>query len=119
MKSMARFTGLLLALIGLSGWALAQAHQTAADRRALLISATLAATVQIMTFGLIKLLGRQNMLIGWVLGAILRGTILALYGIVIARLFGLPLTAALVSFAVFLFVSMLLESLLLAYESRR
>lgn len=118
MKSMARFTGLLLALIGISGWALAQAYETAADRRALIISAILAATVQIMTFGLIKLLGKQNMLIGWVLGAILRGTLLALYGIVIIKLVGLPQTAALVSFAVFLFLSMLLESLLLAHESR-
>ena len=70
-----------------------------------------------MTFGLIKLLGKQNMLIGWVLGAILRGTMLALYGIVLVKLLGLPPTAALVSFAVFLFTSMLLESLLLAYES--
>jgi hypothetical protein len=119
MKSMARFTGLLLALIGISGWALSQAYDTAAERQALIISAILAATVQVMTFGLIKLLGRQNMLIGWVLGAIFRGTILALYGIVLVKLFGLPQVAALVSFAVFLFVSMLLESTLLAYESRQ
>lgn len=118
MKSMARFTGLLLALIGISGWALAQAYGTEADRRALIISAILAATVQIMTFGLIKLLGKNNMLIGWVLGAIFRGTIFALYAILIVKLFALPQTAALVSFAVFLFASMLLESTLLAYESR-
>lgn len=114
---MARFALLNIALIGVSAWILSLAYDTAADRQALISSAILAATVQIMTFGLIKLLGKQNMLIGWVLGAVLRGTILALYGIVLVRLLGLPLTAALVSFAVFLFASMLLESLLLAYES--
>jgi hypothetical protein len=117
MKSMARFALLLTALIGISGWALSLAYRTEADRQALVTSAILAAVVQVMTFGLIKLLGRQNMLIGWVLGAILRGTMLALYGIVLVKLLGLPPTAALVSFAVFLFTSMLLESLLLAYES--
>lgn len=117
MKSMARFALLLAALTGISGWALSLAYDTDADRRALLTSAILSVTVQMTTFGLIKLLGRQNMLIGWVLGAILRGTMLALYGIVLVKLLGLPQTAALVSFAVFLFTSMLLESLLLAYES--
>ena len=117
MKSMARFALLLAALIGISGWALSIAYTTEADRRAIVTSAILAALVQVMTFGLIKLLGKQNMLVGWVLGAILRGTMLALYGIVLVKLLGLPPTAALVSFAVFLFTSMLLESLLLAYES--
>lgn len=117
MKSMARFALLNIALIGVSGWLLSLAYDTAADRRALISSAILAATVQVLTFGLIKLLGRQNMLIGWVLGAVFRGTILALYGIALVQLLGLPQTAALVSFAVFLFASMLLESLLLAYES--
>ena len=117
MKSMARFTLLLVALIGISGWLLSLAFTTAPDRQALVTSAILAVTVQMMTFGLIRILGKQNMLVGWGMGAILRGTMLALYGFVLIRLFGLPITAALVSFAVFLFVSMLLESLLLAYES--
>lgn len=117
MKSMARSAALLVALIGITGWLFSLAYTTAADRKAILVSAILASVVQIFAFGLIRVLGKRNALIGWVIGAILRGTILALYGILIVKLLGLPPTAALVSFAVFLFASMLLESLLLAYES--
>jgi hypothetical protein len=117
MKSMARSAALLVALIGITGWLLSLAYTTEADRKALLVSAVLAAAVQILAFGLVRLLGKRNALVGWVIGAILRGTMLALYGIVMVKLLDLPPTAALVSFAVFLFASMLLESLLLAYES--
>ena len=117
MKSMARSAALLVALIVIAGWLLSLAYRTEADRKALMVSAVLAAAVQIFAFGLIRLLGKRNALIGWVIGAILRGTMLALYAILIVKLLGLPPTAALVSFAVFLFASMLLESLLLAYES--
>jgi hypothetical protein len=38
-----------------------------------------------------------------------------LYGLLFAKLLGLPLAAALTSFAVFLFASMLLETFLISY----
>jgi hypothetical protein len=38
-----------------------------------------------------------------------------LYALVIAKMLALPLSAALVSFVVFLFVSMLLETTLISY----
>ncbi len=117
MKEMARSALLLVALIALTAWMLSFAFRTDAERHALLVSGVLATAVQLTAFGITRLLGRQNALVGWGMGAIMRGTVLALYGFIFAGLLGLPLTAALVSFAVFLFASMLLESLLLAYES--
>lgn len=117
MKAMARSALLLVALIALLGWILSLGFRTEAERQALLVSAGLAVMVQMATFGLVRLGGRRNALAFWGMGAILRGTVLVLYGLFVARFIGLPLTAALVSFAVFLFASMLLESLLLAYES--
>ncbi len=117
MKEMARSALLLVALIALTGWMLSFAFRTDAERHALLVSGALATVVQLTAFGITRLLGRQNALVGWGMGAIMRGTVLALYGFIFARLLDLPQTAALVSFAVFLFASMLLESLLLAYES--
>lgn len=117
MRAMARSALLLVALVTLLGWLLSLVFQSAADRHALLVSGCLAVTVQLAAFGLIRWAGRRNALTGWGMGAILRGTVLVVYGLFLARMLGLPMTAALTSFAVFLFVSMLLESLLLAYES--
>ena len=115
--AMARSALLLVALIAVLGWLMSLVFQTAADRHALLVSGCLAVTVQLAAFGVVRLAGRRNAHAGWLMGTILRGTLLALYGLFLARMLGLPLTAALTSFAVFLFVSMLLESLLLANES--
>ena len=114
---MARFGVLLVALIGLITWLLSLVFQTGSERNALFTSAILAVVVQIATFGIIKLLGKSNTLVAWGMGAILRGAVLAVYGLIFVRLLQLPATAALISFAVFLFASMLLESLLLVYES--
>ena len=118
MISMVRFGILLVALIAITGWILSLGFTSPAERQALIVSAILAAVVQMGTFWLALVTRRRNALLaGWGMGAILRGTILVLYGLVIARLFGLPLAAALTSFAVFLFASMLLESFLIAYAS--
>ena len=118
MTSMARFAFMLVALIAALGWALSLAYKTGPERHALLVSGVLVAAVQIVTFGIVQMAGRRNAaLAGWGLGTVLRGITLVLYGLVFARLFGLPLTAALVSFAVFLFASMLLEIFLISYAS--
>ena len=115
---MARFAAALIALIAVTGWLLSLGFKTPADRNALLVSGFLAVIVQMGTFALAEVARRRNALLaGWGIGAILRGTVLVLYGLLFARLMGLPLAAALTSFAVFLFVSMLLESILIAYAS--
>ena len=114
---MARSALLLVALIAITGWLLSLGFKTEVERNAVLTSGILATAVQLVAFGITRLVGRRNALVGWGMGAIMRGTVLALYGFVFIGFLGLPLTPALVSFAVFLFASMLLESLLLAYES--
>lgn len=116
MKRVARFAAITASLLGVTFWLLSLGFNTSEERRALAVSAALAAMVQLAAFGMIEWFGRENALVGWGLGAILRGTVLLLYGFIFAQMLGLPLAAALVGFAVFLFVSMLLESLLLAYD---
>lgn len=117
MKSAARSALLLVALIGITGWLLSFWFRSDADRHALLVSGCLAAIVQLAAFGLVHMAGRRNALAAWGLGTIFRGTVLALYGFFLVKMLALPRTAALVSFAVFLFVSMLLESLMMAYDA--
>jgi len=116
-KAMARSAGLMIALVALTGFALSLVFRTDAERTAIIISGLLAVVVQLTAFGVTRSFGRQNALVGYAMGAVMRGTVLALYGFMFVRMLDLPPTAALVSFAVFLFSSMLLESLLLAYES--
>ena len=114
---MARFAALLVGLFAVTGWLLSMGFKTDAERHAILVSACLAAAVQLATFGLIQLLGPRNSLVGWGMGIVIRGTVLVLFGLFLAKMLGLPLAAALVSFAVFLFVSMLLESYLISNAS--
>ena len=114
---MVRFAGLLVALLAVTGWILSMGFKIDADRHAILVSASLAGAVQLATFGLIQLVGPRHALAGWGMGVIVRGTVLVLYGLLLARMLGLALPAALVSFAVFLFVSMLLESYLISNAS--
>jgi hypothetical protein len=115
-KWTARFAISLLALFLITGWILSLWFGSAAERHALLVSGILAAAIQVATFLLAIITRRQNhLLVGWGLGIIIRFTFLVLYGLFLAKALGLPLAAALVSFALFLFVSMLLETILISY----
>jgi hypothetical protein len=113
-KATARSLILTIALIAVTYLALSFWFSSPADRHALLVSAILAAIVQTAAFSLLHMAGRTNALIAWGLGSVFRGTVLILYGFFLAKMIHLPLTPALLSFAVFLFVSMLLESVLIA-----
>ncbi|HEX2722414.1 MAG TPA: hypothetical protein VHM24_05815 [Gemmatimonadaceae bacterium] len=117
MKAIARFAIMLVALFVLTGWLLTFWFTNESDRHAVIVSASLAAAVQLATYGIVLLAGPRNALAAWGMGIIIRGTVLVLYGLVLAKLLGLPLAASLVSFAVFLFVSMLLESFLISNAS--
>ena len=115
---MARFGILLVALIAVTGWILAKGFTTDAERHAIIVSGIVAGSVQLVAYAFIVISRKRNaVLAGWGIGIVLRTITLMLYGLVFAKLLGLPLTAALTSFAVFLFASMLLESFLIAYAS--
>ncbi len=118
MKTMARFTLMLVALIATTGFLLALVFKTPADHNALLVSAVIAGVVQLAGFAIIQVMGQRHLLVAWGMGALLRFGFLVLYGVFLAKMLGLPLTAALVSFAVFLFLSMLLETFVISYAAR-
>jgi hypothetical protein len=58
----------------------------------------------------------RNLMLGWGIGAVLRVVVLAVYALLIVPALGLPGAAALVSLVTFMFLSMLIEPLLLAYD---
>lgn len=116
MKAGAWFALATLALIAISYPLLRMGFASTHEAEAVRMSALLALVVQVVTFAIARLMARRNMMVGWGVGSALRLLALTLYAFLIAPSLGLPLSAALVSLAVFLFLSMLIEPLLLAYD---
>ncbi|MDQ2767977.1 MAG: hypothetical protein M3Y30_12575, partial [Gemmatimonadota bacterium] len=113
MKKIAIFIIASAALIALAAWLLTIAFPTAQDRHAIVVSAGIAYVAQLLSFVIVRAWAATNVVAGWGLGMLLRFVVLALYALVFAKALGLPLTSALVSLAVFFFVSTLLEPVLL------
>ena len=103
-----------LAVIALVGALLALVFRTAADHRAILTSAGVAWVVQLLAFATARTAPRNRVMQAWVLGAVLRFSVLLAYALLALRPLGLPATAALISLAAFFFVSTLLETRLLS-----
>jgi hypothetical protein len=116
MKATASFALATLALIALSYPLLRMGFASTHEAQAVRMSAVLALAVQLATFAIARLMARRNMIVGWGIGAALRLLALTVYALLVAPSLGLPRSAALVSLAVFLFLSMLIEPLLLAYD---
>jgi hypothetical protein len=113
MKRIAIFAVVSLLLIVLFGWMLMYAFPTAADAHAIVVSAVIAYVVQLVSFAVARQWAATNVIAGWGLGMLLRFFVLAMYALIGAKVVGLQLTPALVSLAVFFFVSTLAEPVLL------
>jgi len=114
MKKTAIFAVVSLGVIAILAWILTFAFSTAADRHAILVSALIAYVVQLCSFAIARALAATNVMAGWGLGMLLRFVVLALYALIFLKVLDLRPTAALVSLAVFFFVSTLLEPVLLS-----
>ena len=81
-------------------------------QRAIITSALIALVIQMVAFILLQLFKGKNVIAGWGLGALLRFGGLGVYALFATRALGLDMNTALVSLACFLFLSMLIEPLL-------
>jgi Mg/Co/Ni transporter MgtE len=75
-----------------------------------------AIAVQLVSFAIARRMPLRNLMLGWGIGAVLRVVVLAVYALLVVPALGLPSAAALVSLVTFMFLSMLIEPLLLAYD---
>jgi hypothetical protein len=112
MRSFGLYAMSCLVAIALMG-AIAWAFVGPVGQQAVLASASLALTVQLVAFGIARQLQRQNLMLGWGLGSVLRLVALVLYAVVVAKLWRAPITPALLSFAAFLFVTTVFEPVFL------
>lgn len=115
MKRFAQFA-LITVAIALLGAALLSRVFTEPDAvRALWYSAAAAIAVQLGTFTVARRYANSDkLMIGWGIGGLMRVAALAAYAFVGTASLGLPLAPALLSFALFVFVSTVVEPLFLA-----
>jgi hypothetical protein len=96
-------------VIGVAGVLFGLAYRSGAGRHAIVASAVLAWVTQAMAFAIAWRLRTWNVMAAWTLGMLLRLVVLMLYGLVGVRALSLVPEAALVSMAVFFFLSTLIE----------
>jgi hypothetical protein len=99
-------------LIAGAAWLLGLHYAAPAERHALLVAAAAAIVLQIATFVVALRMAVTNPIAGWGLGAACCIAGLFVFGFV-ARGTGMPLDAALLGFATFLFITELVEPLFL------
>ena len=100
---------LIIAIIGVIAWGVS----SPAGKQAVLVSAGLALAIQMVSFGVARLLQSRNLLLGWGVGSLLRLLVLVLYAVVVAKLWRAPIGPALLSFVAFLFVTTVVEPVFL------
>lgn len=103
------FIGVSAVAIVLAAWVCTFFFPGQAARTAIVTSAGVAFTVQLLTFGIVRALAPANLMAGWGAGMLVRLATLVLHGFLGARILGQPMDAALVSLAAFFFLTTLIE----------
>lgn len=119
-RALGFFAGVSAALIIVATIVLRTYFRTVDQHNAMLVSAGLAFAVQLGSYALLRPArpghgAPGELLLRWGIGAVLRVFVLVLYA-PLARIANMSLDAALVSLVTFLFMTMMAEPLLLAYD---
>ena len=111
--AISRYALVTIAVVAIVGWLLTLALTDAGAASAIGISATVAIVVQIAAFAVTTMMAPKNIIAAWGAGALARMLTLFVYALLAIKVLGLPAVPALISLAVFLFLSTLLEPLFL------
>ena len=112
-KRAALFLAAATALIAVIAGVMTLVFPGTENLRAITISAVLALVVQLASFLILIAMRGHGVMIGWGLGSLVRFATLITYGFIATRTAGLPLAAALLSLAAFLFATSILEPIML------
>ena len=113
MKRIALYAAIAAAVIALAAVALSLAFDEPSERRAILVSATLAFVVQLAAFAAVGLASSANVITGWGIGVLVRFLVLIAYAFLVVQSIGLAPAAALISLVTFFFLCTLVEPLVL------
>jgi hypothetical protein len=108
-----RYALVIVAIIALVAWMLTLALSGPGATSAIGVSAVVAALVQIAAFAVTKSMMSRSVIAGWGAGSLVRFLTLFVYGFLAVKVLGLAPVPALVSLALFFFLSTLLEPLFL------
>lgn len=106
------FAAAALIVMGIAALVLSRFYSSPDEIRSIVVSGGVAFGVQMLTFVMLKLAGPKNVMAAWGVGAIVRLVMLVVYALVIVPAVGLT-TSAPLFLAVFFFLTMLVEPLLL------
>ena len=109
----AGFALISASLIGIAALGMSMLFRGPGDSQAIWISAAVAFLTQVAAFPAVRRLTRSNLIIGWGTGSLVRFGTFGVYALLAALVLHLPMTAALLSLALFYFVSMVIEPLFL------
>jgi hypothetical protein len=112
-QALGRYALVMAATVAAAGWLLTFALSGNGAGTAILISAFVAAAVQIGAFAITRSMLPTNLVAAWGAGSLVRFVALVVYALVAVKVIALPALPALLSLFVFLFLSMLLEPLFL------
>jgi hypothetical protein len=112
-QGLSKYAGATVLVVLVVGALLSIAFHGPGDIAAIGLSGLVALAVQLAAFSLGRAAGANNLMARMGTGAILRLLTVIVYAILVAKVFMLPLIAALVSLAAFFFLSTLIEPLLI------
>jgi len=113
MSPLVRYALATVGIVVIVGFALSLFFKGPGDSAAIGLSAAIAVVVQLMAVTLSRTAGQGNLMARMGTGALLRMLTLIAYALLVAKVLALPLAAALVSLALFYFLSTLIEPLLI------
>jgi len=95
------------------GWVLTQFFRAPGDSAAIVAAGWVAVAVQLLTFAIVRLVGREQVMAAWGLGVVVRFAVVALWALVLIPALGLAATPALLGLVTFFFVSTVVEPIFL------
>jgi hypothetical protein len=97
----------------LVGWVLTLVFRAPGDAAAIVAAGWVALGVQLLTFAIVRLVGREQVIAAWGLGVLVRFAVVALWALVLVPALGLAATPALMGLVSFFFVSTVVEPIFL------
>lgn len=113
LRSLVLFTVTQLLLLLVVGLVLSRLFAAPGDLSAINAAGWVALGVQCLTFAIVRLVAREQVIAAWGLGVLVRFAVVALWAFVLIPALGLAATPALISLVAFFFVSTLVEPLFL------
>lgn len=112
-RALGLFAAAQVVVLAVVGAALSWFFRAPGDLSAIMAAAWVAFGVQLLTFAIVRLVAREQVIAAWGLGVLVRFAVVALWAFLLIPALQLAATPALISLVAFLFVSTVIEPLFL------